>query len=667
MLRTLLRGLGVTMLLAASWQARATTDWDARLRVEFQAIHGTGTVTALSAVTKRAPRRDMTTLLIAARKHWNELSPETQVLVRPWQSRPTDSTQSFEADWRYHNPETLLPDTAHFRVHYINRADFPTDPNAATTAFAQTVAQVLEETWTTEHTTLGYAAVPSDGTRGGSGLFDVYLTNLGAFGLYGYVSSEGASSDTTRPYGAYSYMVLDNDYSPAEYGYELASLPLKVTVAHEYFHAIQNGYSWEEDAAFMEQTATWMEDLVYPDIHDNYNYLGEPYVDGNGNGQFDAGEAFTDRNGDGRRDEGSVEYPEAPLDAFDLPPLVQYGRFVWIRYLYEKFDLGAPTANGLVKAVWTRLGQVAGDNTYAGLNEVLVGRGSSLASAYQEYATWGYDKSKFSDGTNYPLVWVDRTITGAAAVNSIDSPSLAMWNEAGYVPQLHLSTVYTQIKNPTGSYDFVSVGGAAAVTLLVDSGSGVLVHQNLTLANGTGTWSAPASTVKAIVVVSNVASGADGMDWVIRPSGMESSVAPTLSEISMVSNGSAISWESGVANVTVKAGTPFSFVASATDGDGTTPKFKIIGNDSAGKFDPITSTFNWAKDVTVGNYTVTLVAYDAVDVRQTTTGAVNISVTSAKKKSSGGGGFGALNGADGVMLLLTAFLLRQRRRRVEPV
>ena len=39
----------------------------------------------------------------------------------------------------------------------------------------------------------------------------------------------------------------------------------------------------------------------------------------------------------------------------------------------------------------------------------LAANGSSLVAAYKEYATWGYDKTKYADGANYPIVWVDRT------------------------------------------------------------------------------------------------------------------------------------------------------------------------------------------------------------------------------------------------------------------
>jgi hypothetical protein len=38
--------------------------------------------------------------------------------------------------------------------------------------------------------------------------------------------------------------------------------PLKVTAAHEFFHAVQFAYDIGEDGWLMESTATWMEEHV---------------------------------------------------------------------------------------------------------------------------------------------------------------------------------------------------------------------------------------------------------------------------------------------------------------------------------------------------------------------------------------------------------------------
>lgn len=646
------RGI-VTVLSMASlvWQvgAQATTDWDAKLHAEFQRANPPARIGALSAMEAPRPNRDMTLMLATARLHWNELSSDTQTLVRPWMLRPTQAGNSFEARWLYGStPESTPTTTTHFKIHYIDKALNAGNANAATQSFVNSVATVLETVWSTEHTTLGYAAVPSDiavTNNGGDGKFDVYLTNLGLYGLYGYVSAEDASNETARPYGATSYMVLDNDYQISEYKYSDPQLPLKVTAAHEYFHAVQNGYSYQEDPAFMEQSATWMEDLVYPTIHDNYNYIGEPYQDVNGNGQYDASvDIFTtsdDHNKNNKRDEGSVEYPEASLFSFDSPPLVQYGRFLWVRYLSEKFG------NGIVKTIWENCGQGAGDNTVSAISTALTSNGSTWTAAYQEYATWGYEKSHFADGANYPLVWVDRTVNGTnMALSSDGSPSLV--GTSG--KQQYLSTIYTQILNPAGSYTFASLGGDAAFTVLVDNGTGRLNSVPVALTNGSGQWVAQSGLLRVVAVISNVAFAVNDMSWSLNTTGMTlSKIVPRLDAI-VDSAGQTINWQSGNVTLhgTVNNDLIFRIVASDAGGSSDVPSIGILSNPTDGTYSPKTREFTWSKPRAEGTFTLTVAAYTAADVSNNMSGTITIvvdptpRVSSSHKKGSVDGWFLAL-------------------------
>jgi hypothetical protein len=240
-------------------------DWDAVLHEQFSTLKSQSQ--SLSFALKKAdipkPSRQLTQMLVLARQHWDELSADTQQLVSPWLFRPTDDSDPTEADWRYTSPEATPKPTEHYLIHYIDSAAYPDDKNAATKTFVDTVASVMEAVWTKEHGGLGYASVPSDlsdqdnngSVNGEYGeKYDVYLTNLGASLLFGYVAPQNFSQDSSRPYGAYSYMVLDNDFT--EFGYDDPEQPLSVTAAHEYFHSIQMGYDYLEDASFMEQSAT---------------------------------------------------------------------------------------------------------------------------------------------------------------------------------------------------------------------------------------------------------------------------------------------------------------------------------------------------------------------------------------------------------------------------
>ncbi len=64
--------------------------------------------------------------------------------------------------------------------------------------------------------------------------------------------------------------MLDDDYRG------FPSTPtnsLRVTVAHEYNHVLQFNLDTQQDIWLFEDTATWMEEQVYPEINDYLNYL----------------------------------------------------------------------------------------------------------------------------------------------------------------------------------------------------------------------------------------------------------------------------------------------------------------------------------------------------------------------------------------------------------
>lgn len=156
--------------------------------------------------------------------------------------------------------------------------------------YVRTVLSVLDRVWASVVTDQGFRPPKSDLNTANAyfnpdARLDVYLLDIvGKAGIYGYCSTDdpnvlGASAG----YGgrdASAYCVLDNDY--AEFG-EGRLAVLQATAAHEFFHAIQFAYNFDQDSWLMESTATWMEDEVFDNINDNYQYVGasqviDPYV-----------------------------------------------------------------------------------------------------------------------------------------------------------------------------------------------------------------------------------------------------------------------------------------------------------------------------------------------------------------------------------------------------
>jgi hypothetical protein len=95
----------------------------------------------------------------------------------------------------------------------------------------------------------------------GKDAYDVHVYDLG--GKYGVTyMDQSHDSKKTRTKAASSYICIDNSYS-REKGFDKSRDDcMRVTAAHEFFHAIQYAYNPEADIWWKEATATWNEDEV---------------------------------------------------------------------------------------------------------------------------------------------------------------------------------------------------------------------------------------------------------------------------------------------------------------------------------------------------------------------------------------------------------------------
>jgi len=231
-------------------------------------------------------------------------------------ARPTDGT----AD-PFGNGYTV-PSTsqcgAQVCVHYVpTTADAPPSVDWVALTLA-----TMENVYEREVNQLGYRAPRADGSAGGDGKLDVYLKDLGT-GLYGYCAAEYRKKART----ASGFCVLDNDYSAAQFPSQTPKNNLAVTAAHEFFHAVQYSYDYNEDPWMLESTATWMEEQVADDVNDNRQYL--------------------------RYSQLQAAY--VPLDAFSSTYGFQYGNWIFWEYLTERFG------TKFVKKAWESAGSLRGD------------------------------------------------------------------------------------------------------------------------------------------------------------------------------------------------------------------------------------------------------------------------------------------------------------------
>jgi hypothetical protein len=240
-------------------------------------------------------------------------------------------------------------------------------------------AASLEASWTTEVDGFGWAAPPLRSTTPTPNRYHVVIANLGP-GLYGFVSPSGTHAGFVgnNPNTAWndvdayaSCMALNRNYngfpSPPQ-------ASLDATTAHEFNHSIQFGLGAitgtnSPDDVFVEGGATWMEDEVFDDADDNYNYLWPDFTRSMG------------------------EYPTSPLPH-------PYSYWVVFRALTERYGAGiSGGGEEVMQTFWEAVSQSATSIDLNALNAALLAKGTTLADAYHAAAV----ALKFNQGCGLAL------------------------------------------------------------------------------------------------------------------------------------------------------------------------------------------------------------------------------------------------------------------------
>ena len=276
----------------------------------------------------------------------------------------------------------------HICVHWVSStADAPPAADVNHNQIPDQVDRTLtafEVAWTAEVVRMGFRAPKSDITspdHGPNGRLDVYLADVGIRDLGGYVATDDPhASDGGYLYRDYSaYVVVDNDFSPAQLGISGGQGGLRVTAAHEFFHAVQYAYDSGEDGWLVEGTAAWMEDQVVDDVNANRIWLHE----------------------------SPLTHPWVPIDS--SKGMDEYGAWIFWRFLSES-DGGATAS--LVRRVWELAADAPGDpNLFSAqaVGKALASRHRSLPSALVGFGVWNLAPGAFYDeGAAYPTAPVDR-------------------------------------------------------------------------------------------------------------------------------------------------------------------------------------------------------------------------------------------------------------------
>ena len=311
--------------------------------------------------------RCATAVLLEARRVFDSLEPTLQtelqrVLTRPVTQRVFDSPGG------------------HFKLHYdtsgmsavpLADADSNTVPD-----YIERIALYADSSWRGEVELFGYLPPPSDGLEGGDSRYDIYFDDITFFGftqpeLFGPASWNDATS----------YIVLRKNFvgltvnSDPE-GSEIGAA--KVTIAHEFQHAVQFAYDVSDEVWFMESSATWMEEMLFDEVNDNYNYFPE-----------------------------FQKTPQTALTREQSPHF--YATFIWPLYLSQRYD------TSLIRQAWE--GARFKDVMAAIADSLPALYGVTRDSAFTEFIVWSYltaqrdDGQHFEEAAFYPPMSIADTVT----------------------------------------------------------------------------------------------------------------------------------------------------------------------------------------------------------------------------------------------------------------
>jgi len=250
------------------------------------------------------------------------------------------------------------------------------------------VGEVLENA-IASYTKLGFKPALRDGdyptcaSNGGDDRVDVYLVSFkGADGQT--VSERCTAVGTTQK--CPGFILVERNFLSK--GYASAREGAETVVAHEYFHMVQNAYDQKMDRWWAEGTAQWSTKQLYPALLDLERNLPAFFSE--------------------------VSRP------IDTPPSGVTSGFLYGAAIWPVF-LGQHQGTESIRLVMEAVG--AGKGTVLpATDEVLVGKGTSLADEFATFAVWNAATGKragtdgYKDAAKYPMVAAEAFPDGADAV-----------------------------------------------------------------------------------------------------------------------------------------------------------------------------------------------------------------------------------------------------------
>lgn len=292
------------------------------------------------------PLKSGTFLIQEVKIHWDELSADAREILAKYLYRPQ-------------LPFSVLSPSNRFRIHYTTSGTNKVDPKDNNKNGIPDYVELAGQYFDYAHflivDSLGYQAPAADSSGLGKE-FDVYLVQLNK--CYGVTLLEqlipGTKSDAHS-----CYIEIENDFQ----GFQTPPLQsLRVTSAHEYYHAVQVSYAFrDEDIFYMEMCSTWMEDFAHDDVNDYLLYLSSFFT--------------------------RIDYPFSYADGS-----YEYGACIWNHLIVKKYD------TNLIRQIWENTPNV---NVMTSIHEVLSQYGTSFNEELASFGLWNYFTGSRSDISNY--------------------------------------------------------------------------------------------------------------------------------------------------------------------------------------------------------------------------------------------------------------------------
>ena len=269
--------------------------------------------------------------------------------------------------------------TGHFKIHYdtlgIDAPSLIDNNNNNIPDYIDEVGLIADSSRYVLVDLMGFNAEIDDNDN----IYDIYIEDKGP-GSYGFTAF-----DDEDIIGA-SYMLIDNEYEESDY-YTSGINTMRLTVAHEFFHAIQRSYRAYpnlDTRFFYEMSSTWIEDVLVPDGND-YLYWTDDFFDD----------------------------VDQDIDDTDGYSIALFGHYLTQVVEQEENQI----SSSIIKEIWEEFENI--NNAHTSINNVLINRNTNFIQSWIDFCAKNLYNGTYSNMDNDVYYYIDQVDAQPISKNSI--------------------------------------------------------------------------------------------------------------------------------------------------------------------------------------------------------------------------------------------------------